>query len=885
MTRSWLGLVLIMSLAAVGASAQSGITNLAMTLVGTGGGVGKPGIVDAHFDRGLFTVSYSVTDPVNKFTTMYANSPPLSFTGIDGGMTDTNIVLLFAGNGNDGVRFKDTDPHLRDNGRNGTASVAWGSGAFNGATGTITYNLTCTSLCFTGQGTPVAGLFGFNFSASGTLDLQTAKAQNFTPQASTDPPAPNSINTFVAKQPNSTGGKIRRANADPAASSSSGGGDSFSMAVPWQLVESSFSATSTCPTLSTGCWITIPTGSGSIAPFTDASVEVDINSGDLGTGVYPANLSFTLTPTVGGGAPATQNLPFTLIVTTGAPLLQLSEMGIQFQAVAGAQQSPPAHTIALTSSGTAIPYTATASTLTGGNWLTVTPASGSASSPSVTGTVSIAANPAGLAAGSYFGRVAIGAPHAFEAQQSVEVVLTVTAATDAPLLSTTGVIFVTPENTNPAPQLVTVSTFSSTPITVNGKAGADNMATWISGVASSTMLQSGQPIIETLFVNTKGLAPGVYTGRLYEIVTATGAEFPVNVLLIVTPPSGTACTPTRLLPVMTNLGTNFEFPAGLPVSLQAEVVDDCGSPLNAGGVQASFASGDSAAVMTPLGNGQWSGTWQPHGIAGGPALVAVRAVSDSGLQGATSVVGTVDANTAATVVNQGGTVNAASLVSGAPVSPGEFISIFGFNLAPSTARSNSLPLETTLAGTQVLLDGQPLPLDFVSSGQINAVMPYSTPVNGIQELVVKQNGVYSLPEALVVATANPAVFTQDSSGQGAGVIVVVKADGRQFTASASQPASAGDSLVIYCAGLGPVNPAIADGMGAPPSPHSNTVNLVTVTIGGQNAQVKFAGLAPGFAGLYQVNVVVPPGTTAGANVPVVLTTAGFSSAPVTVAIK
>lgn len=128
MTRSWLGLILMMSLDAVGASAQSGITNLAMTLVGTGGGIGKPGIIDAHFDRGLFTVSYSVTDPVNKFTTMYANSPPLSFTGIDGGMTDSNIVLLFAGNGNDGVRFKDINPHVRNNGRDGTASVAWGAG-------------------------------------------------------------------------------------------------------------------------------------------------------------------------------------------------------------------------------------------------------------------------------------------------------------------------------------------------------------------------------------------------------------------------------------------------------------------------------------------------------------------------------------------------------------------------------------------------------------------------------------------------------------------------------------------------------------------------------------------------------------------------------------
>lgn len=65
---------------------------------------------------------------------------------------------------------------------------------------------------------------------------------------------------------------------------------------------------------------------------------------------------------------------------------------------------------------------------------------------------------------------------------------------------------------------------------------------------------------------------------------------------------------------------------------------------------------------------------------------------------------------------------------------------------------------------------------------------------------------------------------------------------------------------------------------------SNTVNPVTAAIGGQSAQVLFAGLAPGFAGLYQVDVVVPAGAI-GANVPVVLTEAGTASAPATVAIQ
>jgi uncharacterized protein (TIGR03437 family) len=452
-------------------------------------------------------------------------------------------------------------------------------------------------------------------------------------------------------------------------------------------------------------------------------------------------------------------------------------------------------------------------------------------------------------------------------------------------LSTTGVIFVTPENVNPAVQPVTVSSFSSTPIAMTAKAAADNSANWLSVSASSATLQAAQPVTDTLSVNVKDLTPDVYTGTLYELVTATSAAYPVAVTLVVTPPAGASCIPTRLVPALTSIGNGFSVPTALPVSLAAQIVDDCGSPLLAGSVEASFSSGDSPAAMTPAGGGKWSGTWSPHSLPGGGASVAISAQSLSGLSGSTSAAGTLNPNNTATVVTPGGIVNAASLLSTVPIAPGEFISIFGSNLAPSTTLSPSYPYAASLAGTQVLLGGQPIPLEFVSPGQINALVPYGIPLNGLQGLTVEQNGVYSFSETLIVAMANPAVFTQDQSGQGAGVIVVVKADGTQFEASAAQPASAGDALVIYCSGLGPVDPPVADGEAAPLSTLSYTVNPVTVTAGGQPVQVLFARLAPGFAGIYQVNIVVPAGIPGGVNVPVVLTTAGFSSAPVTVAIQ
>ena len=96
-----------------------------------------------------------------------------------------------------------------------------------------------------------------------------------------------------------------------------------------------------------------------------------------------------------------------------------------------------------------------------------------------------------------------------------------------------------------------------------------------------------------------------------------------------------------------------------------------------------------------------------------------------------------------------------------------------------------------------------------------------------------------------------------------------------------KPAKAGDAVVIYCAGLGAV---VAEGVAAPVPP-ARTNSAATVTIAGRPAQVLFAGLSPGFAGLYQVNVLVPAGIGANDAAPVIVSVAGQSSPPVTMAVR
>jgi uncharacterized protein (TIGR03437 family) len=175
---------------------------------------------------------------------------------------------------------------------------------------------------------------------------------------------------------------------------------------------------------------------------------------------------------------------------------------------------------------------------------------------------------------------------------------------------------------------------------------------------------------------------------------------------------------------------------------------------------------------------------------------------------------------------------------------------------------------------------------FSSDGQVNALLPLSLPVNARTQVIVQRGNQFSVPEEILIAPAQPGVFSTASSGKGQGHIYVAQANGTLRLADTANPARAGDTLVIYCSGLGAVDSAVTDGAAAPLDRLVRTVNPATATIGGVNANVGFAGLAPGFAvGLYQVNVTVPSGVTPGDSIPLVLSVAGQLSPTVTLAIR
>jgi len=193
-------------------------------------------------------------------------------------------------------------------------------------------------------------------------------------------------------------------------------------------------------------------------------------------------------------------------------------------------------------------------------------------------------------------------------------------------------------------------------------------------------------------------------------------------------------------------------------------------------------------------------------------------------------------------------VNAASYDPAVP--RGGLVSIFGAGLARSTVSAASLPLPTRLEDTVVRVGDLELeaPLYFVSPTQINALLPFEVLGERISLVVTTAAG-RSRPFLLTPTPTGPGIFTQDSRPRGRALVF-----GPGF-----QPLDAvavGEPILLYATGLGPTDPpALSGSPEAAREPFNRVVTVPEVVVGDVAAQVVFAGLAPGLAGVYQLNVV------------------------------
>ena len=227
--------------------------------------------------------------------------------------------------------------------------------------------------------------------------------------------------------------------------------------------------------------------------------------------------------------------------------------------------------------------------------------------------------------------------------------------------------------------------------------------------------------------------------------------------------------------------------------------------------------------------------------------------------------------------------NGASFVAG--VTSGGIVTIFGTGLTTDVTGivlAEQLPLPTQLRGTSVTLSGIAAPLFAIANvdgqEQINLQVPYELTGQATATVVVDNNGMSSDPVEVNILPAQPGVFTVDGS-TGA---ILHASDFRLV--SPADPAAPGEAVLIYATGLGPVSPAPPTGAPASASPLSLTSITPVVTVGGMVADVLFSGLAPGFVGLYQVNIAVPLSAPSG-NLDVVILTGDQVSKAVKIAVQ
>lgn len=230
---------------------------------------------------------------------------------------------------------------------------------------------------------------------------------------------------------------------------------------------------------------------------------------------------------------------------------------------------------------------------------------------------------------------------------------------------------------------------------------------------------------------------------------------------------------------------------------------------------------------------------------------------------------------------QASATNAANYfpVSIRPISPGQYVSLFSpdssVQLAGGTEVFQTVPMPTTLLDTQVLVNGQAVPLHFVTAGQINFLSPMGLPTSGVADIQVVHPSTGQVAAATVAPLGGvaPGLFT--SNQQGSGQVAALNED--NTINSATNPISRGKVIQLFGTGQGFVPNAPPDG--AVPGGQAPAANSLQVFINALDASsgISYNGLAPSLIGTWQINVAVPMSVPPGSAIPIVIVANGVSS--------
>ena len=637
-------------------------------------------------------------------------------------------------------------------------------------------------------------------------------------------------------------------------------------------------------------WITV---GGATSSTTPASYLVTVDPSTLcnGLNVGAVNIS---APTA---ANSTDSIPVVALVTGSTSTNCGGGTGnLTFNPATALTFSAPSNTSipsgqTLVVSSTSVNQ-ATVATVTsnGGNWLLIN----NASYPNgvllnVPNTLTISANPAGLATGTYNGQLQFSANGI---TQNVSVTLTVGGGSGNITVNPTSITVTTPAGQTPTGQTISVTNASgaSTAVQFTVNTSTTSGGSWLTlSGANGAVLSNGAsvntPATLTANINPSGLTAGQqYTGSI--VLSPNGGT------AVTIPVSFTIQSQTVVSATPTDLTFNYTLGDAPPATQAVSVTGTGQNPLPFSAIVQTQSGGNWLTVTPTTGNtpatlavGLDTSALTAAGTFTGTIVVA----GTGSATGSTTINVTLKAIAPLPTITQIG--SAASYVGGA-IAPGEIITIFGTGLGPTPAVSSptvdpSTGLVTTkLGGVQVLINGFACPMIYASNTQISAVVPYEVKRFLSATILVQYLGQTSNGISAAVSPSAPGIFTANASGTGPGAIL----NANTTQNAPGNPASKGETVAIYMTGEGETAPAGVTGKVttvATTSPLTPQPLLpIGVLIDGQPAAVSFYGEAPTLvSGVLQVNVVIPANARSG-NLPLVINIgSGSSQTGVTVSVR
>jgi trimeric autotransporter adhesin len=601
-------------------------------------------------------------------------------------------------------------------------------------------------------------------------------------------------------------------------------------------------------------------------------------------GMTAGSCSGTVTVTYnGGGGSSNSTLIIPVTVNVGAtPLLTVTPdfgFGV-FNATSGAGTSISSRISVNSTDGSPLNFSASASTPGAPiSWLFLGSSSGTTQQY-----IQVVVTPSGLPLGVYTGSIVIHATNSANLPSgdfTLPVTLTVSANTTISVTPTSLAFKQVQNATPPASQQISVTAVGGS---TNYSAAVTPVTggNWLSITQSSTIANS-TPSTVTATVSQNTLSPGTYNSNI--VLTFQNAATPTTTIPVTLTVS--AAQTVTVAPV----SLSFTYLLGTPTPpVQNLTVSSSGAAVNI-----STSTNVGWLVVTPPSGSAILGTPLVLGISLVPSALTTPQTY-TGTITITPTTGQAPIIVPVTVVVSGMPVPQPLSISNSAsgqftsISPGELITIKGTFLGPATPATFTVAsggtVSSTLSGVQVLFDNIPGTPTYVSSNQINVIVPYEIAGRATTNVVVSY---LQQPSAVIpqnVANQAPGIYTFSATGAGQAAVLnqnyslngppnglIINGNPINTT-----PAAAGSVIVVYMTGGGQTTPPSVTGTVTPNSPfYIIPLADVSATINGVNAPVQFAGAAPGeVTGVIQVNITVPQGVSGNAQ-PLVIKINGVAS--------